>query len=178
MGTDCFIDEALIQQSAICHMKPPDFYDIKYLQSFFRSEIMGPYLMGPDRHIWGSKEQPKAYSKELICLNPRLEVDFFSKFIGEHAVTFLKKCCCFGIRRSDSKSGNIAVRDDRIFRVTMWITSLIASAFPIISIAVLNQIHLMSNRITVIAAFNVLIALCLMHFTEAKRTEIFSVTAA
>jgi drug/metabolite transporter (DMT)-like permease len=70
------------------------------------------------------------------------------------------------------------VKEDRVFKLTMWITSLIASMMPVISIAILIKMKELNSRLGVIAAFNALLSVCLIMFTDAKRTDVFSVTAA
>jgi hypothetical protein len=49
---------------------------------------------------------------------------------------------------------------------------------PIASIVVLYQVQSMSARLGIIAAFNVLVAVCLMGFANAKRAEVFAISAA
>jgi hypothetical protein len=82
------------------------------------------------------------------------------------------------MKKPDPRYGAIAIRDNRVFKITQWLTSSLASAVPVISIAVLDRIKTREARIGTIAAFNVLLAVCLIIFTEAKRTDIFAVTAS
>ena len=56
-------------------------------------------------------------------------------------------------------------------------TGVVASMVPIISIKVLQEINTLSGRIGAMAAFNLLIAVCMQAFTEAKRPEVFTVVA-
>jgi len=63
-------------------------------------------------------------------------------------------------------------------------TSIVASMLPIASIVVLVVLsprpldHTLRGQIGTIAAFNVLISMCLTLLTDAKRTDVFAVTAA
>lgn len=57
-------------------------------------------------------------------------------------------------------------------------TSILASVIPIASIAVLYYVQSMPARFAIIAAFNILVSVCLSGFTNAKRSEVFAVTAA
>jgi hypothetical protein len=70
------------------------------------------------------------------------------------------------------------IKDDRVFKLTMWIISLIASMMPVISIVILIKMKALNSRLGVIAAFNALLSVCLLVFTDARRTDVFSVTAA
>jgi membrane protein YdbS with pleckstrin-like domain len=74
--------------------------------------------------------------------------------------------------------GVIGYEETTVFRVTYWITSIIASLIPIASIAVLYVVHSMSTRLAIIACFNVLISICLCGLTNAKRAEVFAVASA
>jgi len=72
----------------------------------------------------------------------------------------------------------VGIDDSSIYRVTSWLTSIIASLIPIASIVVLYSVGSMKARLGIIAAFNLLISTCLSTFTNAKRSEVFAVTAA
>jgi hypothetical protein len=74
--------------------------------------------------------------------------------------------------------GVVAYKDNTIYKITYWITNIVASLIPIASIAVLYRVQAMSARLAIIAAFNVLVSVCLMGFANAKRAEVFAVTAA
>ncbi|KAF1950478.1 hypothetical protein CC80DRAFT_426686 [Byssothecium circinans] len=170
---------AIIQQAQIIQMGKPDNYDIQDIQKFLVSDHMIPKgLLGPDREIWGTFNDTSTMSKELICLRPRQDADSFSRFTGAHVITFLQK---FGFARwmkKDERFGALAVRTESIFRFTFWVTSLIASAMPVISIVVLIKLKALTARLATIAAFNALLSICLTVFSDAKRTDVFAVTAA
>jgi hypothetical protein len=72
----------------------------------------------------------------------------------------------------------LMVKEDRVFKLTMWITSLVAFMRPVISIVILIKMKELNSRLGVIAAFNALLSVCLIMFPDAKRTDVFSVTAA
>lgn len=74
--------------------------------------------------------------------------------------------------------GSIGYEDSTIYRITYWFTSILASLIPIASIAVLYQVQSMSARLGIIAAFNVSLSICLMGLANAKRAEVFAITAA
>jgi hypothetical protein len=72
----------------------------------------------------------------------------------------------------------VGYRDTTIFKITFWVTSMIAFAMPVISIIALTYIPTLKVRLAVIAGFNGLMSLCLLMFTEARRIDVFSITAA
>jgi putative flippase GtrA len=72
----------------------------------------------------------------------------------------------------------VVYHDGTVLKITYVVIGLLASLAPILSIWVLTKMHTMRARLWTIAGFNVGIALSLQLFTEAKRTDIFSVTAA
>lgn len=74
--------------------------------------------------------------------------------------------------------GIIGYQDAKVLQITYWMTSVIASLIPIGSIIVLYKVHSMAARLGIIAGFNVLVSLCLSIFTDAKRAEVFAITAA
>ncbi|KAF2748370.1 hypothetical protein M011DRAFT_400388 [Sporormia fimetaria CBS 119925] len=175
-STNSLEDHALIQQHTILKMSPPDVLDLKDLQHYIACDQFGiQYLAGIEEEVWGSYDEPNKHSDELICLRPREHTDVFSKWLGSKSVAIVTKC--FG-KRPDSKLGVVRVRVRKIQDMTYGLTTGIASAIPIICIAVLNEVDSKGKRIAVIAAFNVLLALCLALLTEAKRYEVFAVTAS
>ncbi|KAF1950594.1 hypothetical protein CC80DRAFT_554142 [Byssothecium circinans] len=157
-------NHALIQQASIMQLNPPDAYDINHLQHFLSSEAMGPlHLCGPDRYVWGSYLQPKDHSKELVVLRPRVGADSFSRLTANHAISFMDKFVPARFKKIDK---------DSAWRV------IIASLAPVVSIIVLTTISSLRGRLGTIAAFNVLVAVFLTLLTDARRTDVFSVTAA
>jgi hypothetical protein len=70
------------------------------------------------------------------------------------------------------------VRHRSIFIFTMWLTTAIVSALPVISVIILVNLDKTNARLAVIAAFNFTVSACLALFSEAKRTDVLVVTAA
>jgi hypothetical protein len=77
-------------------------------------------------------------------------------------------------RRSDM----LSVYEHSIAKCTYWITSIVASFVPVLSIVILYRIRSMEARLATIAVFNVLISVCMSVFAKARRVEVFAVTAA
>jgi hypothetical protein len=174
-------DEALIQQSRVLSYPDPDQYDLKYMQSFLHSEEhMNLCLLGPDATIWGSLSEPNSHSPDLVSLCPRKKEDPFSNWVVDNAITALVRfgCSCFMRSSRANMRGIIGYEDAKVMRITYWMTSVIASLLPIGSIVILYEVHSTAAKLGIIAAFNVLVSLCLSAFTNAKRAEVFGITAA
>ncbi|KAF1956372.1 hypothetical protein CC80DRAFT_473276 [Byssothecium circinans] len=173
-----WVDEALIQQAQILAYPEPDRWDLTYMQGFLQSpQGMGLPLRGPDGIVWGMVSTPKSYSPDLITLCPRQKEDPFSGWVVEKAITRL--FCCLRLFKKPSRiHGVIGYEDTKVLKITYWITSVLASLIPIVSIVVLYCVHSMPARLGIIGAFNISLSACLVGFTNAKRAEVFAITAA
>jgi hypothetical protein len=161
-------DHALIQQRTIMMMERPDKYDLDVLQHFLGNEKMkNGALMRKDSH-----------SGELVVLKAREGGDSFSRKLSAWAVPLFERLACAAFKSPDPTAGVLIIKDDRVFKLTMWMTSLIASMMPVISIVILIKMKELNSRLGVIAAFDALLSVCLLVFTDARRTDVFSVTAA
>lgn len=133
---------------------------------------------GPDSYTWGSCADRESHSADLITLCPRPKEDPFSNFAAEKTIGILFKCGLDRFMKPSAIHGVVGYEDTTVFKITYWITGIVASLIPISSILVLYAVHSIKARLGVIAAFNVLLSVCLIGFTNAKRAEIFAVTAA
>jgi hypothetical protein len=170
-------EKALMRHASLNQMLGPDTYDMKDLQHFLCSDKMGPLCFkGDDAYTWGSTPFPKTHAPDLIALKPRVDQDTFSRWIAERAILVIR---IFGRCMTPSnKHGAVVIYDSVIMRVTFWITSIIASMIPVASIVVLLHFDDQAAKLGAVAAFNVLITVCLSFFTEAKRMDCFAVTTA
>ncbi|KAF2267754.1 hypothetical protein CC78DRAFT_576757 [Lojkania enalia] len=128
-----------------------------------------PYNLNHFQHFLSSNNAGHGHSKSLICIRPREDTDAYSNWLG---MLKLKKI------RTGATHGTIFIADKSIFRVTSHITSIIASLIPILPVIVPEWMYSTKARIRAIAAFNMLISVCLTVSTEAKRMKVFGVTAA
>jgi len=135
-------------------------------------------LNGPDAEIWGSACNHKSYKPDLVTLCPRAKKDAFSAWAAESTITNLFRCGCARHMKPSRVHGVVGYEDSTIYRITYWITSILASLIPIASIAVLYRVQSMTARLGIIAGFNVLVSICLMGLANAKRAEMFAITAA
>lgn len=162
-------------------MKKPDPFDIHDIQNFIASDYMGQPFCGVDRKMWGSaqdEESRKAYSRELVVLRPRKDIDTMSRTLGTKAIDWIMRSGGKRWKKVDVRFGTRAIHDETIFRFTFWLTSRIASLLPVVSIILLVKMESLNGRLGLIAVFNVLISMCLTFCTEARRTDVFAVTAA
>lgn len=172
-------NEALIQQNIILAFPGPSKWDLNYVQHYLATKDMGPLaLAGDDAPIWGSTKEPNSFCPDLITLRPRHNEDTFSRWVTERAIIKLFKCGCHRLMKVSRIHGVPGFKDSTLLQVTFWITTVIASLLPIASISVLYYVHSMLARLAIIATFNVVVSLCLMAFTTAKRLDVFAVAAA
>jgi hypothetical protein len=172
-------DDALIQQSVIMKLPAPENWDLHYLQNYLASKDMGPYaLMGRDAGLWGFASDRDSHKPDLVALQPRTERDAFSMWAARKAVGRLFTYCFARFVKPSRTHGLVGIEDTVVYRVTYGITSILASMIPIVSIIALYYVDSVPARLATIAAFNLLISICLMGLASAKRAEIFAITAA
>jgi hypothetical protein len=134
---------------------------------------MGPLILkGKDAKVWGSYSKRHSYKPDLVTLKPRAKKDTFSVWATENATRFTR------FMKPSPVHGVVGYEETIIYRITYWITSILASLILILSIVVLYLVHSTPARLGTIAAFNILVSVCLMALTNAKRTEVFAITAA
>jgi hypothetical protein len=172
-------DEFLIQQSTILRYAEPGEWDLRHIQDYLHLPEMGECaLEGPDSTIWGSADDRKSHKPDLVALRPRAREDPVSKWAAENTIFNLFKCGCARYLKRSRKHGSISYTDSTVYRITYWITVILAALIPIASIAVLNEIQAMPTRLATIAAFNILLSICLIGFADAKRDQVFAINAA
>jgi hypothetical protein len=172
-------DTALVQQHTIHSYRKPAKWDLEYMQDYLQQDSMGPLaLLGDDAVVWGSMNDRKSYSPDLVALCPRAKKDPFSRWANEKIISSLFKWGCVRFMKPSRVHGVVGYDDSTIHRITYWITNILASLMPIASIVILYCVQSMPARLAIIAVFNVLVSICLMGLANAKRAEVFAVTAA
>lgn len=172
-------DEAIIQQYHILRMPPPGQKDLTYVQKFLESDDMGPSaLTGDDSSIWGHLDEPHRRSADLVALLGRQDEDPFSTWVTEKAVFKLMNLKFLQSKELSEVRGLKGCKDSTLTRITGMVTSVVASALPILSIVILYFVRSLEARIGIIAVFNLILSICMAVFTKAKRAEIFAVSAA
>ncbi|KAI4666409.1 uncharacterized protein J4E79_002447 [Alternaria viburni] len=171
-------DQAVLQVSRLHELRSPDRFDLSDVQTFLRSNEMGPpYLDGEDRDLWGRPDDVNNYAPDLVGVHPRIKEDTFSRLVSERAI-YLFKCGLGMFTKGNQHVGRYIYYDSVVLRATSWITCILASLLPIASIIVLTHLSNLNTKLWVIAVFNVFTSVCLRTLTDAKRAEIFAVTAA
>ncbi|KAJ4350371.1 uncharacterized protein N0V89_008992 [Didymosphaeria variabile] len=174
-------NETLVLQSIILKLPVPDDYDVKDISCFIHlPQGMNAPLSGSDKATWGLPEQPDLRAADLVTLKPRRKEDRFSNFVSEHAIRYVQWPLKLfqSKKKREEHHGMVTYKDRTIHRATYIIIGTLAGLAPILSIIVLTKLHTMKARLWTTAVFNVGIAFSLQLFTEAKRMDIFAVTAA
>ncbi|XP_014562215.1 hypothetical protein COCVIDRAFT_84933 [Bipolaris victoriae FI3] len=171
-------NEALLQVSYLSQIPAPQKFDLTDLYHFLGSESMGPcWLAGTDHGTWGAWDNPEHHAPDLVGVHPRPRADDFSQWIVEKSVR-LFSCGLGRFTKGTPNLGRKVYYDSDVLKITSWITCILASLLPIASILVLLNVPSLKGRLWVIAAFNILMSVCLRTFTEAKKSEAFAITAA
>jgi len=135
-------------------------------------------LIDEDARIWGSPVEANSHSSDIIALCPRTKEDIISGFVAKHAISVLD---CWGwswFKKLLCTHGVVEYKDSTIFKITYLFTSIVASLISVTSIIVLYRIDSTKARLGVIAAFNILMTLCLVGMTKAQRSDVFTITTA
>jgi len=176
--SDVSRDTALLQQHRLSQIPEPDRLDLNDVYRLLQSDDMGGgELGGLDALFWGHPHDPENYPPDLVGVCPREPADPFSRWVSENAI-LLFKCGLGRLKKTDKHHGRRVYYDSTVLRVTSWITSILASLLPIASILILLHLDSLRVKLWVIGGFNVLLSVCLRTLTEAKRAEVFAVTAA
>ncbi|KAH7390763.1 hypothetical protein DE146DRAFT_766817 [Phaeosphaeria sp. MPI-PUGE-AT-0046c] len=172
-------DHALIQQSMILKLPAPNPSELHYLQNYLETDSMGPNaLLGRDAGTWGSMLDRESHAPDLVALKVRAHKDALSTWAAKKVVGRLFTRCFARFVKPSPVHGLVGVEDSLVYRATYGFTSLLASMIPIASIVVLYYVNSMPARLATIAAFNLFISVCLMGLANAKRAEIFAISAA
>lgn len=160
-------------------MPEPSKYDLEYIQRYIESRDMGPLIMtGPDADIWGSVAESKPHVPDLVALQARHNEDPFSKWVTGTGMKIFFRCGGHRWRKPSPVDGRVVYSDSKLLRITYWVTSILASLLPVSSIIILYCARSILARLAIIAGFNIIVSLCLLGFTNAKRSEVFAITAA
>ena len=157
-------------------MKHPRKHDLKTFRKWLAG-MRWPFT-GDDRFVWGKEDDIDAAASDLVAFREHPQDDAFSRWVGETGSNLLRKIKYPAAIKTSKSSGVRLVYDKKLMRVTNAITTIIASILPSLSITVLYCIKSTWKRIVILAAFNILISVCLTAFTAARRSEVFAVSAA
>lgn len=171
-------DETLYYYTCVQRLEHPDWFDMKDIQQFLGGPEMERPLLGPDMDVWGDVSDPKSYVDDgLVALRPRERTDRFTSAVSERAISVIHLFNRL-IKGRKATVVTLGYTDSTVTRITFWLTSFIASGIPVVCIIALMNLDSVTARLGAIAGFNGLIGLCLLAFTDAKRIDVFSITAA
>ncbi|KAL1639640.1 hypothetical protein SLS58_007699 [Diplodia intermedia] len=187
-------NEALLLQTQLLPLAPPGAHDQRYLQKFLESRAMDHgALTGGDALLWGTIDAPRAHASDLVALLPRRGADdAFSKWATEKLVARLlrwRRHRGAAARARDDVDGDDAddgddrwrlkgYEDGSVLRWTFFVASALASALPVVAIAILYCVPSVPARLGLIAVFSVLLSAAMATFTSARRVDVFAVSAA
>lgn len=146
----------------------PDQASLRNLQSFLsgNSNAVGE-LLGEDRGVWGNVHRRDSQNADLGAIKLPTQEDPVILWLSLF-VTFVRR----KVGWSSSGAGSFA------YHLVSWVVGIFAYFLPIVSILLLVKVTSLAARLTIIAIFHVLIAISMSVFTDARRMEIFAVTAA
>jgi len=137
-----------------------------------------PALIGSDRHVGNMEDGSNNGYPDLIALRPHEREDHFSEWVAESFVSWFHYLVWHRAKQPyDPESGLVSYEQSHLLRFTSFITTVIASLLPILSIVILYYVQSMEERPGIIAIFTLITSLCLRGFTTAKRSDIFIATA-
>lgn len=148
-------------------MDPPADYDLRYIQSYMLTEEMGPEaLTGLDRHIWGTVDEPSAKASDLVTILAATQEDPFSKWFTHKGIHKWFKSSLFRRQRAGKEESFDGYKVGTWLHLTRSFNTILASMLPIVSNTVLWYVHSSPKRLGIIAAFNALLAIMLIVFTQ------------
>lgn len=175
------LDEALQLQTSLASMPKPSKYDLDIIQQHMESTDKGVMaLLGKDRNVWGKWGEPLSVPPaiDLVALRPQYGEDPFSKFVIDTGMKIFYSYDCHLPREPFRGSDLVGYPVFNMLSITLRITSVLASLIPVLAIVILYYIKSMGVRLAVIAGFNAIFTLCLLTFTKATRSEVFTAIAA
>ncbi|KAK5442569.1 hypothetical protein LTS15_010993 [Exophiala xenobiotica] len=169
---------ALQQMLDLRKAEAPTAQEVGFLQTWLKRPTQGgDFLNDVEIKIWAEENVA-----DLISLSHhRLHQDPFSKFL---AGKLLNAYPWVVGRRADAISGLLPdggikeYKDERMLALSKAMSSALSALLPTVTILVLYFVHRMLVRIGLMIIFTVLFSLALSAFTEARKVDVFSATAA
>jgi hypothetical protein len=159
----------LLQQAAIASFPKIEAYNLSYLQSWLSHPACGNFpLIGRDHSIWA--ETP---THDLLALSSSPS-DPFSRW----AINSFVPCYHRFIGHHFNRSEVVEYDSRKIARAASFIVTILAAVLLVAPVVVLYEISSMRARLGAMGAFTAVFSLCVAGLTNAKRSDIFSATAA
>ena len=142
--------------------------------------MMGNWsLLGQDSDTWGSVSNPESHAPDLFTFRVRHDADPFSEWVARQFIVWFHNWIGHRFHKiGDPDTGIIYYDDEKLLRLTYFVTTVSASLIPIISVIALYYVESVLARLSLVAVFMFLFATNLTYFASAKRIDIFVATAA
>jgi hypothetical protein len=142
--------------------------------------MMGNWsLLGQDSDTWGSISNPESHAPDLFTFRARHDADPFSEWVARQFIVWFHNWIGYQFNKTcDPDTGIIYYDDEKLLRLTYFVTTVSASLIPIISVIALYYVTTVSARLSLVAVFMFLFAANLTYFASAKRIDVFIATAA
>ncbi|KAG4439977.1 hypothetical protein IFR05_004551 [Cadophora sp. M221] len=171
-------NDAIIQQSVMGHLADPNPHHLRSLQQWLERPGMGNLaLIGKDRDVWGTSEEPISSDIDLLTVCQSGNGDSFSAWFTESFIHLIHKLGHRLKKVDDPESGIASYKENVLHKYTSHITTITASLLPILAIVVLYRIDSMNARLGLIALFTFTFTTALSFLTGATRGEIFIATS-
>jgi hypothetical protein len=154
--------------------------DLASIQSWLERPTMGNWsLLGQDSDTWGSISNPESHAPDLFTFRARHDADPFSEWVARRFIVWFHNWIGHRFHKiCDPDTGVIYYDDEKLLRLTYFVTTVSASLIPIISVIALYYVKTMSARLSLVTVFMFLFAANLTYFASAKRIDVFVATAA
>jgi hypothetical protein len=168
------------QQVVLTSLPIPGREDLASIQSWLERPMMGNLsLLGQDSDTWGSISNPESHAPDLFTFRARHDADPFSEWVVRQFIVWFHNWIGYRFHKiCDPDTGIIYYDDEKLLRLTYFVTTVSASLIPIISVIALYYVTTVSARLSLVAVFMFLFAANLTYFASAKRIDVFIATAA
>lgn len=119
--------------------------------------------------------EENSHSQELVVLKPREGVNASSRTLSRYAVPLFKMLAPARWKKPNPWLEVMSVSEEKVFMATRWITGFVAVIMPVLATMAVTRMKGAEGRLLAMAAFNLLMAVCLIALTEAKRRDVFLV---
>ena len=170
-------DDALCKYATLFGLENPARHDVQLLRSWFERPKMGSFpLLGIDANSWNEEHE-----HDLVSLWSRRPPDAFSRWLSGSVVPTFHRIV--GARYKQPLSDNLGsalfeYSDKTIRQVTRFASTLIASALPLLSVAILYTVKSNILRMGIITVLSSLFSIALSLMTSAHGIEVFAATSA
>jgi len=164
-------NELVLVQAGVSALPRPEPFDLKNLLDWIEDPKGGNFpLIGADDN-W-------LQSSDLLALRRRNESDNFSRWIMEKLIPCYHHLLGHTYKRPSLDSNEISYSDSIILYGASMFAATLASLTIVCSVIILYEVKAMRARLGIMAASTVLFSLFLTLLTNAKRSDVFAVTAA